>query len=67
LASWRSTGWQSGWGRLNSTGLVTSALFLGSAVLWGNRVPPVVDGDPVVSVLGSVALGLRLLTKIWRE
>ncbi len=51
-------------------GLVTSALFLGSAVLWGNRVPPVVGGYPVVGVLGcalSVALGLRLLTKIWRE
>jgi len=41
-----------------------------SAVLWGNRVPPVVGGYPVVGVLGcalSVALGLRLLTKIWRE
>lgn len=51
-------------------GMITSALFLGSAVLWGNRVPPVVGGYPVVGVLGcalSVALGLRLLTKIWRE
>jgi len=39
-------------------------------LLWGNRVPPVVGGYPVVGVLGcalSVALGLRLLTKIWRE
>jgi ubiquinone biosynthesis protein len=51
-------------------GMVTSSLFLGSAVLWSNRVPPVVGGFSVVGVLGcalSVALGLRLLQKIWRE
>jgi len=50
-------------------GMITSALFLGSAVLWSNRVPPMVDGFPVVGVLGcalSLALGLRLLVKIWR-
>jgi ubiquinone biosynthesis protein len=50
-------------------GMITSALFLGSAVLWSNKVPPVVDGFPVVGVLGcalSLALGLRLLVKIWQ-
>jgi len=51
-------------------GMITSSLFLGSAVLWSNRVPPVVNGFSVVGVLGcalSVVLGLRLLNKIWRE
>jgi ubiquinone biosynthesis protein len=51
-------------------GLITSSLFLGSAVLWSNRVPPIVDGFPVVGVLGcalSTVLGLRLLKKIWRD
>jgi ubiquinone biosynthesis protein len=51
-------------------GMITSSLFLGSAVLWSNRVPPVVGGFPVVGVLGcalSAVLGLRLLSKIWRE
>ena len=51
-------------------GMITSALFLGSAVLWSSKVPPVVGGLPVVGVLGcalSVALGGRLLRKIWRN
>lgn len=51
-------------------GLITSALFLGSAILWSNRVPPIVGGYPLAGVLGcalSVALGLRLVGKIWRE
>jgi ubiquinone biosynthesis protein len=51
-------------------GIITSSLFLGSAVLWSNKVPPVVDGVSVVGVLGcalSVVLGLRLLKTIWRE
>ncbi|MGA3006444.1 MAG: AarF/ABC1/UbiB kinase family protein [Opitutaceae bacterium] len=51
-------------------GMITSALFLGSAILWSNRVPPVVGGFPVVGVAGcllSLALGARLLTRIWRE
>jgi ubiquinone biosynthesis protein len=51
-------------------GMITSALFLGSAVLWSNRVPPIVGGYSAVGVLGSIlslALGWRLLRKIWRE
>jgi len=51
-------------------GLISSALFLGSAILWGNQAPPVVGGYPGAGVLGcacSAVLGLRLLTKIWRE
>ena len=51
-------------------GMITSALFLGSAVLWSNKVPPLVDGFPLAGVLGcalSLALGSRLLAKIWRE
>ncbi|HTZ19824.1 MAG TPA: AarF/UbiB family protein, partial [Opitutaceae bacterium] len=51
-------------------GMITSALFLGSAVLWSNKVPPLVGGFSVAGVLGcvvSVVLGLRLLNKIWRE
>jgi ubiquinone biosynthesis protein len=51
-------------------GMITSALFLGSAVLWSNRVPPVVQGFPVAGVLGcalSLVLGVRLVVKIWRE
>jgi ubiquinone biosynthesis protein len=51
-------------------GLITSALFLGSAVLWSNRVPPVVHGYSVAGVLGcavSLVLGSRLVGKIWRE
>jgi ubiquinone biosynthesis protein len=51
-------------------GMITSALFLGSAVLWSNKVPPVMDGFPVAGVLGcalSLVLGVRLLVKIWRE
>jgi ubiquinone biosynthesis protein len=51
-------------------GMITSALFLGSAMLWSNRVPPMWGGYSMAGVLGcavSIALGLRLLTKIWRE
>ncbi|HTZ20735.1 MAG TPA: AarF/ABC1/UbiB kinase family protein [Opitutaceae bacterium] len=51
-------------------GMITSSLFLGSAVLWSNKVPPVLGGFPVVGVLGcvlSVALGSRLLKKIWHD
>jgi ubiquinone biosynthesis protein len=51
-------------------GMITSALLLGSAVLWSNRVPPVVGGYSAVGVLGyllSVFLGWRLLRKIWRD
>jgi ubiquinone biosynthesis protein len=51
-------------------GMITSALFLGSAVLWSNKVPPIIYGHSAVGVLGcaiSLALGWRLLGKIWRE
>jgi ubiquinone biosynthesis protein len=51
-------------------GMITSALFLGSAMLWSNQVPPVVGGFSVAGVLGcglSVALGSRLLKKIWHD
>jgi ubiquinone biosynthesis protein len=51
-------------------GMITSALFLGSALLWSNRVPPTLGGHSVVGVLGSVLsalLGLRLIWKIWRN
>ncbi len=48
-------------------GLLTSALFLGSALLWSMNVPPTVGGVSVVGVVGcglSLALGLRLLWAI---
>ena len=51
-------------------GLIASALFLGSAILWSNRVPPVLGGYSVAGVLGcalSIILGGRLVRKIWRE
>jgi ubiquinone biosynthesis protein len=51
-------------------GMITSSLFLGSAVLWSNKVPPLVGGASVVGVLGcvlSVALGSRLIKKIWHD
>jgi ubiquinone biosynthesis protein len=51
-------------------GMVTSALFLGSAVLWSNRVPPIVNGYSLPGVTGcavSMVLGWRLLRKIWRD
>ncbi len=51
-------------------GLVTSALFLGSALLWSYQVPPIVKGFSLIGVAGcalSVVLGWRLLRKIWRD
>jgi ubiquinone biosynthesis protein len=51
-------------------GLISSALFLGSSVLWSYRVPPVIGGYSVAGVLGcalSIALGGRLVSKIWKE
>ena len=51
-------------------GLIASALFLGSAILWSNQVPPVVGGYSVAGVFGcavSLVLGGRLVKKIWRE
>jgi ubiquinone biosynthesis protein len=51
-------------------GLITSALFLGSSLLLSNQVPPVTGGYSLPGVIGcllSVALGARLVKKIWRE
>jgi ubiquinone biosynthesis protein len=51
-------------------GMIVSALFIGSAMLWSSRVPPLIWDTPVFGVLGSLvsaALGLRLIWKIWRN
>ncbi len=48
-------------------GLLTSALFLGSALLLGTKVPPLLDDISIpgaIGVIGSLALGLRLLWAI---
>jgi ubiquinone biosynthesis protein len=48
-------------------GLVASALFVGSAFLWGNAAPPAVFGVSIPGVLGYVAavvMGYRLLRAI---
>lgn len=48
-------------------GMLTSALFLGSTLLWSHHVPPEVGGVSVFGALGcalSVGLGLRLLWAI---
>ena len=48
-------------------GMLTSALFLGSALLWSTEVPPLLGGVSVFGVLGcavSMVLGLRLLWAI---
>lgn len=51
-------------------GMIASALFLGSAILWSFKVPPIFGGYSVIGVLGcllSALLGLRLIWKIWRN
>lgn len=48
-------------------GMITSALFLGSALLLSQRVPPVLQGLSLPGVIGctvSIALGLRLFRAI---
>jgi ubiquinone biosynthesis protein len=48
-------------------GLLTSALFLGSALLWGFHAPPLLGGVSVPGALGcslSFGMGLRLLWAI---
>jgi ubiquinone biosynthesis protein len=48
-------------------GMLASALFVGSAVMWSREVPPLIAGVSVFGALGcvvSVALGLRLLWAI---
>jgi ubiquinone biosynthesis protein len=48
-------------------GLVCSALFVGSSLLWSLRVPPLLWEVPILGVAGcvlSLALGLRLLWAI---
>lgn len=51
-------------------GMLTSALFLGSALLWSHHVPPLLGGVPVFGALGcilSAMLGIRLLWAINRS
>lgn len=48
-------------------GMLTSALFLGSTLLWSYQAPPLIAGIPVLGVTGSLisfGLGLRLLWAI---
>ena len=48
-------------------GMLTSALFLGSTLLWSYQAPPLIAGIPVLGVAGSLVsfgLGLRLLWAI---
>ncbi|MEZ5977470.1 MAG: AarF/ABC1/UbiB kinase family protein [Planctomycetota bacterium] len=51
-------------------GIVTAALFVGSALLWSSSVPPVVMGVPVLGAIGTLVSGLfafRLLRAIRRQ
>jgi ubiquinone biosynthesis protein len=51
-------------------GLISSALFVGSALLWALEAPPLLAGVPVFGVLGCVLaafLGYRLLRAIPRS
>jgi ubiquinone biosynthesis protein len=51
-------------------GMLTSALFLGSALLWSRQIPPLLGGVSVMGVAGctvSAVLGLRLLWAINRS
>lgn len=51
-------------------GMLSSALFLGSALLWSREVPPLVGGVSVFGALGcglSLVLALRLLWAIRRS
>jgi ubiquinone biosynthesis protein len=48
-------------------GMLTSALFVGSTLLWSYQAPPLIAGIPILGVVGSLAslgLGLRLLWAI---
>jgi ubiquinone biosynthesis protein len=48
-------------------GMLTSALFLGSTLLWSYQAPPLIWGVPILGVTGSLisfGLGLRLLWAI---
>jgi ubiquinone biosynthesis protein len=51
-------------------GLMTSALFVGSALLWAYRAPPVIHDVSVFGILGcltSVVLGYRLFRAIQKS
>lgn len=51
-------------------GILTSALFLGSALLWSREVPPLLWGVSVPGSLGCVtalAMGGMILMAIWRD
>jgi ubiquinone biosynthesis protein len=51
-------------------GILTSALFLGSALLWSREVPPLLWGVSVPGSIGCVtalAMGGMILMAIWRD
>jgi ubiquinone biosynthesis protein len=51
-------------------GLLTSALFVGSALLWSRGVPPAIFGISLPGVLGCIGSGLislRIIWAIWRS
>ena len=51
-------------------GLMTSALFVGSALLWAHQVPPLVWQTSVPGLfgcIGSALFGVRLISAIWRS
>jgi ubiquinone biosynthesis protein len=51
-------------------GILTAALFMGSALMLGNRLPPLVYGISLFGLAGAlaaVALGLRLLWVIHKS
>ncbi|MDW5290901.1 ABC1 kinase family protein [Formosa sp. PL04] len=51
-------------------GLITSALFLGSSILWSFRVPPVINGYSIFGILGIVIatfLSFNLIRQIHKS
>jgi ubiquinone biosynthesis protein len=49
------------------TGLLTAALFVGSAMLWSSAAPPTINGISVIGALGSLMalwMGYRLVRTI---
>jgi ubiquinone biosynthesis protein len=51
-------------------GLITSSLFMGSALLWSHDVPPHFFGvsiPGIIGTLGSAVFGIRLIWAIWRS
>ena len=55
---------------LTELGILSAALFVGSALLWSQEVPPLLGGYSIPGALGCLAgvlLGLRLLLAIKRS